>query len=90
VVKAFNTVFAQVLAQGASLHGVTVPVFVAADDASAKETAKALIQSIGFAPIDAGALKNARYLEPLAALNIYFGYGAGLGTSIAPAWIGMG
>jgi len=90
VVKAFNTVFAQVLAQGASLHGVTVPVFVAADDASAKETAKALIQSIGFAPIDAGALKNARYLEPLAGLNIYFGYGAGHGTSIAPAWIGMG
>ena len=90
VVKAFNTVFAQVLAQGASLHGVTVPVFVAADDASAKETAKALIQSIGFAPIDAGALKNARYLEPLAGLNIYFGYGAGHGTSIAPAWIGLG
>ena len=90
VVKAFNTVFAQVLAQGASLHGATVPVFVAADDASAKETAKALIQSMGFAPIDAGALKNARYLEPLAGLNIYFGYGAGHGTSIAPAWIGMG
>lgn len=27
------------------------------------------------------------YLEPLAGLNIYFGYGAGLGTGIAPAWI---
>jgi len=25
--------------------------------------------------------------EPLAGLNIYFGYGAGLGTSIAPTWI---
>lgn len=36
---------------------------------------------------DAGPLKNARYLEPLAGLNIWFGYGAGLGTDIAPAWI---
>ncbi|HXY21270.1 MAG TPA: NADPH-dependent F420 reductase [Burkholderiaceae bacterium] len=90
VVKAFNTVFAQVLAQGAKLHEATVPVFFASDDASAKETVKALIQSIGFSPIDAGPLKNARYLEPLAGLNIYLGYGAGCGTSIAPAWIGIG
>ena len=36
---------------------------------------------------DAGALKNARYLEPLAGLYIWFGYGAGQGTAIAPAWI---
>lgn len=35
----------------------------------------------------AGPLRNARYLEPLAALNIYFGYGADKGTSIAPTWI---
>jgi len=89
IIKAFNTVFAQVLAQGARLHEATVPVFFAADDASAKETVKALIQSIGFLPLDAGPLKNARYLEPLAALNIYLGYGAGHGTSIAPSWIGI-
>lgn len=30
----------------------------------------------------------ARTLEPLAGLNIYLGYGAGMGTGIAPAWIG--
>ncbi len=89
VVKAFNTVFAQVLGAGPKLAGQTVPVYVAGDDAAAKETVKSLIQSTGFAPVDAGALKNARYLEPLAGLNIYFGYGAGRGTSIAPAWIGL-
>jgi len=89
VVKAFNTVFAQVIAGGAKLAGATVPVYFAGDDAAAKETVKALIQSTGFAPVDAGGLRNARYLEPLAALNIYFGYGAGRGTAIAPAWIGM-
>ena len=89
VVKAFNTVFAQVLAEGPTLAGQTVPVFFAGDDASAKETVKSLIQSTGFSPVDAGGLKNARYLEPLAGLNVYFGYGAGRGTAIAPAWIGV-
>lgn len=89
VVKAFNTVFAQVLAAGPTLSGATVPVYVAGDDAAAKQSVTRLVQSMGFLPIDAGGLKNARYLEPLAGLNIYFGYGAGRGASIAPAWIGM-
>jgi 8-hydroxy-5-deazaflavin:NADPH oxidoreductase len=88
VVKAFNTVFAQVLASGADFGaGQKVSVFVASDSARAKQTAIALTQSIGFQVIDVGGLKNARYLEPLAGLNIYLGYGAGLGTSIAPSWI---
>jgi len=87
VVKAFNTVFAQVLAAGPELGGQKVPVFVASDDKAAKETVKALAQSVGFDVIDAGGLRNARYLEPLGGLNIYLGYGAGLGTSIAPTWL---
>ncbi len=88
VVKGFNTVFAQVLSEGADFgNGRKVPVFVASDSARAKQTAVALAQSIGFDAVDAGGLKNARYLEPLAGLNIYLGYGAGLGTSIAPTWI---
>ena len=89
LVKAFNTVFAQTLASGPSLGGETVPVYFAGDDAAVKETVKTLIQSIGFAAVDAGGLKNARYLEPLGGLNIYFGYGAGKGTAIAPKWIGI-
>lgn len=88
VVKAFNTLFAQVLGEGASFaNSQTAPAFFASDSERAKATAKALIESIGFQPVDAGPLKNARYLEPLAGLNIYFGYGAGKGTSIAPTWI---
>lgn len=88
VVKAFNTVFAQVLAEGADFgNGRQVEVFVASDSERAKQTARALAESIGFAVIDAGPLKNARYLEPVAGLNIYLGYGAGLGTGIAPVWI---
>ncbi len=88
VVKAFNTVFAQVLQEGPDFgKGQIVPVFYAGDNEAAKNTVKGLIESTGFAPVDAGPLKNARYLEPVAGLNIYFGYGAGLGTAIAPAWI---
>lgn len=88
VVKAFNTVFAQVLAEGpAFANQATVPVFFAGDHQLAKQTVRSLIESLGFAPVDAGGLKNARYLEPLGGLNIYFGYGAGQGTQIAPTWI---
>lgn len=88
VVKGFNTLFAQVLAEGADFgNGATASVFVASDSVRAKQVATTLAQSMGFEVIDTGGLKNARYLEPLAALNIYLGYGAGLGTGIAPTWV---
>lgn len=88
IVKGFNTVFAQVLAEGADLgNGQTVSVFVAGNNPKAKQQAQTLAESMGFKVVDAGGLQNARYLEPLAGLNIYLGYGAGLGTSMAPAWI---
>ncbi len=88
VVKAFNTIFAQVLSQGTQFGESKAPVFIAGDDAQAKDAVTKLAKSIGFDAIDAGNLKNARYLEPLAGLNIYLGYGAGLGTRIAPTWLG--
>lgn len=88
LVKAFNTLFAPVLADGPQFaDGQVAPVFFASDSERARQTVKALIDSLGFKAVDAGPLKNARYLEPLAGLNIYFGYGAGLGTAIAPTWI---
>lgn len=88
VVKAFNTILAQVLAEGADFgHGQAAAVFYAGDDERAKQTVRALVESMGFQPVDAGGLTNARYLEPLAGLNIYFAYGAGHGTQIAPTWI---
>ncbi|MCS3468938.1 putative dinucleotide-binding enzyme [Pseudomonas sp. JUb42] len=88
VVKAFNTLFAQVLADGPKFaNDQRGSVFVAADNERAKQTAIALAQSLGWNTVDAGGLVNARYLEPLAGLNIYLGYGAGMGTSIAPVWL---
>ena len=88
VVKAFNTVFAQVLAEGGDFgDGRKVTVFIAGDSEQGKNKARAVAESMGFVTVDAGGLKNARYLEPLAGLNIYLGYGAGLGTHIAPSWL---
>ena len=88
VVKAFNTVFAQVIDEGADFgNGQKATVFYAGDDEHAKQTARTIAESLGFETVDAGPLRHARYLEPLAFLNIYFGYGAGQGTGIAPTWI---
>lgn len=88
VVKAFNTVFTQVLEEGADFGAdQKITVFLASDSERAKQTARTLAESMGFQTIDASGLKNARYLEPIGGLNIFFGYGAGLGTNIAPAWI---
>lgn len=84
VVKAFNTVFAQLLGTGPA-GGARVQVFYASDDENAKRTVRSLIDSMRFEPVDAGPLRNARFLEPLGMLNIYFGYMAKMGTDIAPA-----
>lgn len=88
LVKGFNTIFAQLLDAGADLPGGgKVTAFLASDDAEAKAAVSTLAHSMGFDVTDAGPLKNARYLEPLAGLNIYLGYGAGLGTAISPTWV---
>lgn len=87
VVKAFNTVFAEVYDQGLTFGDTPVQTFVASDDAKAKEAVITLAKEAGFDARDAGALSNARYIEPLAYLNIQFGYMLGQGTQIAPAWL---
>jgi NADPH-dependent F420 reductase len=87
VVKAFNTVFAQVLDQGPDFGSERVSVFYAGDDESANQCIADLIASTGFKPVYAGGLKNARYLEPLAALTIQLAYALGHGTQIAPAFL---
>lgn len=81
VVKAFNTVFAQHMNSG-RLGDEPLTAFVASDDSSAKKTVLELARGIGFDAVDAGPLKNARLIEPLAFFNIQFGYVLGLGPQI--------
>ena len=83
VVKAFNTVFADVYHSESRLFGSRMPtMFFCGDDGEAKTTVAKLIREAGFEPVDAGPLRSARYLEPLAMLMIQLGYGQGMGTNI--------
>jgi predicted dinucleotide-binding enzyme len=65
VVKAFNTVFGHILAQGGSLD-----VLFVGDDARAKASVSAFIESLGLRPLDAGGLKVARWLEGVGLVMI--------------------
>ena len=87
VVKAFNTILAQVMAQGSDFGAERAQVFVATDDDAAKNTVFELARRLGFSPVDAGPLRNARYLEPLAGQNIQFAYALGQGKQITPVWL---
>jgi len=83
VVKAFNAIFGNVLAQGRPLD-----VFIAGDDAQAKASVSAFIESIGLRPLDAGPLAMARWLEGAGLLMMGLGrhgvgnYGFSLGVSL--------
>lgn len=72
VVKAFNTYgwenFAD--ARYPNAAGLRPVLFVASDDQEAKATVTRLAEEIGFEGFDAGALRAARELEPLALLWI--------------------
>jgi len=80
-VKAFNTVFAQHMDSGQA-KGERLALLVAGDDNSAKERLIGLGKDIGFDSIDAGPLRNARWLESLGYLNILLGYVQKLGPDI--------
>lgn len=80
VVKAFNTIFAQVL--GAAPDRTRAQVLYAGDDAGAKAIARTLATDLGFDAIDAGPLTRARELEHLALLWISLAFG-GVGREIA-------
>jgi predicted dinucleotide-binding enzyme len=65
VVKAFNTLFRDVLAAGGPLDA-----FIAGDDAQAKARVSAFIESLGLRPMDAGQLPMARVLENAGLLEM--------------------
>lgn len=86
IVKGFNTIFAQLLSPE-SRQDKLLQVFIAADNEAAKKTVFQLAQKAGFDAVDAGPLKNSRYLEPIGAMNIQFGYFLGWGPAAAPGWV---
>ncbi len=83
VVKAFNTIFANVLAAGHPLD-----VFIAGGDAQAKASVSAFIESLGLRPLDTGDLGMAHWLEGAGLLMMGLGrygvkhYNFSLGVNI--------
>jgi len=83
VVKAFNTIFAELLPTE-SRKGRKVQVFIAGNDETAKAKVSDLVKASQFEPIDSGTLYNSRFLEPMGEMNILLGKFMGWGTSGAP------
>lgn len=69
VVRSFNAQGAENLANPV-YGGTAASNFFCGDDARAKEVVAKLVADVGFEPIDAGPLVNARLLEPLMLLWI--------------------
>jgi 8-hydroxy-5-deazaflavin:NADPH oxidoreductase len=84
VVKAFNTIFADVMqASRLDRGGQPITCFVAGDDAAAVRLVADLGHSAGFGPRLVGPLSMARHLEALAHLNIQLAVGMRGGTNAA-------
>jgi predicted dinucleotide-binding enzyme len=60
-----------------------VTMFYCGDDAESKKVAAGLAEDLGFEPVDAGPLSEARSLEPLALLWIHLAYVQKMGPGIA-------
>jgi predicted dinucleotide-binding enzyme len=75
VVKAFNTLFASVVAaRGSGRADGRLVVFLAGDDADANAEVSAFIDSLGLAAVDLGALRTGRLMQvgggPLSGLHL--------------------
>jgi predicted dinucleotide-binding enzyme len=64
VVKAFNTIFRNVLENGRP------DVFIAGDGARAKASVTAFVESIGLRPLDVGGLTMAHWLEGMGLVTV--------------------
>lgn len=74
VIKAFNTLFAEYIAADPRHPAGRQLLFYAGDDATAKATFRDVVDGLGFAPVDIGALRDGGRLMqvgggPLSALH---------------------
>jgi predicted dinucleotide-binding enzyme len=82
VVKIFNTTGYPNMANP-DYNGQRATMFYCSDEAGAKRIAAGLAEDLGFEPVDAGPLRQARCLEPLALLWISLAVNQGFGVNIA-------
>ena len=82
VVKAFNAFDPEIL-PAVPNRNPRPSTFICGDNVQAKSKVKHLGELLGYDVVDAGPLKNARLLEPLAMLWIELAYNQGMGPGIA-------
>jgi predicted dinucleotide-binding enzyme len=82
VVKIFNTTGYPNMANP-DYNGQRATMFYCGDELEAKKVAASLAEDLGFEAVDAGPLREARCLEPLALLWIHLALKQGLGVNIA-------
>jgi 8-hydroxy-5-deazaflavin:NADPH oxidoreductase len=85
VVCAFNTVPSEVLFDvfESKAKGPRPSLVLCGDDAASKKSVAGLIRDAGFEPIDAGALRVARFTESFALLVAELAYGEGREPEVA-------
>jgi 8-hydroxy-5-deazaflavin:NADPH oxidoreductase len=71
VVKAFNVLPSPLLDPAKRPSAEKISIFFCGDDPEARELTAQLITDCNFDPVDCGALKAARYLEPMAMLLMH-------------------
>lgn len=76
VVKAFNTVLAEVMIEPA-LSGGTPDMFIAGNDSGAKQLVASWLAAFGWPVIDLGDIENARWLEALSLLWVVYHFQTG-------------
>lgn len=88
VVKAFNTIFADMM-EPERLRALPVApaLLLCGDDPSARARVAALGRDIGLDPVDLGPLVGARYLEAMAHANIQLAVAMQGGTHAAYAYV---
>src|SRR6266511_281531 len=88
VFKTLNTTGAGNMAKAAD-YPIKPVMLVAGDDAGRKPEVMQLVGKLGFEPVDAGPLKNARLLEPFAMVWIDQAMKRGRGRDFAFALVNM-
>lgn len=87
VVEGFVDLYSEFLNDAPEFRTPVPTVLYCGDDEQARATVGGIIRELGFDGLDAGPLRNARYMEPLAALVVYFVRKRGFGPrGIAVQW----
>ena len=77
VVKALNSITANAMINPKSFIGGEPDMFIAGNDADAKQTVQKFLEGVGWGVVDLGDITKSRLIEPLAMIWITVGFNSG-------------